>query len=61
MKHIKYFDFREISNYFYNLIVQNSNLFEGLVAQENILQEQNASGDANISILSNWIPITYIN
>ena len=61
MNNIKFFDFREISDYFYNLIVENSNVFEGIIAPKNILQEQNASGDANISVLSNWIPITDLN
>jgi len=56
-----YYNFREISDFFYNLILEKSAVFDGLVKHKNITQEQNLSGEANISVLTNWIPITELN
>jgi hypothetical protein len=57
---IKYFDFKFVADYFYNLILNNSAEFEGLVKEKNITNKLNAAGEANISILSNWCDISKI-
>ena len=61
MDNIKYYNFREVSDFFYNLLINNSNVFDGFVKHKNITQTQNLSGDANISVLSNWVPLTELN
>ena len=60
IKEKKYYNFKEVSDFFYNLLLENSSVFEGLVEPKNILQTQHGSGEANISILTNWIPLDEI-
>ena len=60
IKQKKYYNFKEVSDFFYNILINNSKTFEGLVKQKNILQKQNASGEANISVLTNWISLDEI-
>ena len=57
MKEIKYYDFKEVSDFFYKIILDNSSVFEGIVKPKNILQTQNESGEANISVLTNWVSL----
>lgn len=61
MKAIKYYDFNEISNFFYRIILDNCDAFEGIVKQKNIVQKQDYSSEANISVLTNWIPTEELN